>query len=409
MNAKQTFDWMLSEIEQHEQMMGETISLIASENVMSPNVERALTSDMGNRVAEGWIDGRYFPGIEYYDAIEKQAMKDLAKMFSADFVDPRPLSGTMANMIVYSAFTEPGDTIMTLSIPSGAHVSMAGSAPKKVFHLKVEHLEINQETFEIDIKRSIAKINNIKPKLLILGGSVLLFQQPIRQLSAVVHKYGGIVLFDASHVAGLIAGGVHKNPLLQGADIMTMTTCKTIPGPQHAFIFSKRPFSEPIKKTTFPAFVSGHHLHETVSAFLACEEFRIFGKAYIKQVVKNAQHLARCLSKHGFNILAEQAGFTETHMFLMDISDVMTATEAVKILASVHILTNKNLLPGDKLGSERGLRFGTQEITRRGAKEKDMEKIAELITDSLRRRVSTKATRSAVAQLRRSLSTLKYC
>lgn len=238
------FSNLLGLVKAHEAWMGETVNLIASENRVSPLIGEVLKSDFGNRVAEGWADERVFPGIKYYDEIEKYGMDLVCNVFRADFADIRPISGTMANMIVFSAFTKPGDIIVSTSISSGAHISMAGATPRKVFGLKVIDIPFDNENFNIDLKKSIEVIAAVKPTMLILGGSVLLFSQPVRELAEACKEVGTIVLFDASHVAGLIAANLFPNPLDDGADVMTMTTCKTIPGPQHAFIFSRNEFAE---------------------------------------------------------------------------------------------------------------------------------------------------------------------
>src|SRR3990167_9668421 len=339
---------LLKLVKNHDDWMDETVNLIASENRLSPLINNVMKSDLGNRVAEGWISERVFPGIQYYDQIEKYGMDLVCDIFKAEFADIRPISGSMANMIVFSAFTKPGDTIASISISSGAHISMAGYAPKNVFGLRVIELPFNNDNLAIDIDKSIEIIRREKPKILVLGGSVLLFSQPVKELSKVCKEIGAIVLFDAAHVAGLIATGDFPNPFDDVADIVTMTVCKTIPGPQHAFILSRADFSNKIKRTTFPGFLSGHHLHETVASVLVMEEFKKFGKDYSTQVIKNSRRLAQFLSEAGFNVLAKDNGYTETHMFLVDISSIMDASKAEKIMEDANIIVNKNLLPDDK-------------------------------------------------------------
>lgn len=407
---KDNFSKILDLIQQHDSWMEETINLIASENKMSPAITGSLKSDFGNRVAEGWLGERVFPGIKYYDEIEKYGMDLVKNIFRAEFADIRPISGTMANMIVFSAFTSPGDTVASLSISSGAHISMAGSTPKKVFHLNIAELPFDKENFNIDVAKSIELIKEVKPKILILGGSVLLFKQPLKELAAVCKEQNTLVLFDASHVAGLIASGDYPNPFDDGADIVTMTTCKTIPGPQHAFILSKKEFSDKIRKTTFPGFLSGHHLHETVASVLTIEEFKKFGKDYSVQTLKNTKVLAQALFDFGFHVLAKNKGFTETHMFLLDISSVMTASEAEKRLEEANIIVNKNMLPNDKsFINPTGLRFGAPEVTRIGMKEKDMLTIASFIHRLLIKNEEAKKIKGEVTDFRNKFKDIKYC
>ncbi|OJI08972.1 MAG: glycine hydroxymethyltransferase [Candidatus Vogelbacteria bacterium CG10_big_fil_rev_8_21_14_0_10_49_38] len=407
---KDNFFSLLKLVEKHEAWMDETINLIASENKLSPLVNDVLKSDFGNRVAEGWIGERVFPGIKYYDEIEEYGIDLVRKMFKADFVDIRPISGTMANMIIFSAFTRPGDTIASISISSGAHISMAGTGPKKVFGLNVLELPFDQKNFVIDLEGSIKIIRENKPKMLVLGGSVILFSQPVKELVKVCKETGTIVLFDASHVAGLIATGLFPNPFDDGADIITMTVCKTIPGPQHAFILSRDEFAEKIKRTTFPGFLSGHHLHETVASVLSIEELKIFGKDYLKKVLLNAKALAGYLSDYGFTVLAKNKGFTETHMFLIDISSILPANEAELLLEKANIIVNRNMLPRDSsFLRPSGLRIGTPEITRIGAKEKDMAIIASFFKRLLVDKEDPDSIKKEVTEFRKLFKDIHYC
>ncbi len=397
-------------VRKHDRWMDETINLIASENRLSPIVNEVLTSDLGNRVAEGWLGERVFPGIKYYDELEEYGMNLVKQTFRAEFVDIRPISGTMANMIVYSAFTEPGDTIASLSIASGAHISMAGSTPRKIFHLNLVEIPFNIENFNIDVAKSIELLQDKKPKILVLGGSVLLFPQPLKELVQVCKDLNILTLFDASHVAGLIASGHYPNPFDDGFDIMTMTTCKTIPGPQHAFVLSRSQFSEKLKRAAFPGFLSGHHLNETVASIFAMEEFKVFGTEYSDQILKNSKDLARNLSESGFDVVAKDKGFTETHMFLIDISTIMPAYDAEKILEQANIFVNKNLLPFDKSFTHpRGLRLGTPEITRLGMKEKDMATIAGFISRLLIKRENPEIIKNEVRIFREKFKKIHYC
>lgn len=408
--AKDNFFNLLGLVKKHEKWMGETINLIASENRLSPLVNETLKSDFGNRVAEGWIGERVFPGIKYYDQIERYGTELACKMFHADFADIRPISGTMANMIIFSAFTNHGDTVASISIPSGAHTSMAGTTPKKVFGLKVVELPFNKKNFTIDLEASAQVIRATKPKILILGGSVLLFSQPVKELAKVCKEIGTIVLFDASHIAGLVATGLFPNPLDDGAHIMTMTMCKTIPGPQHAFILSRAEFAEKIKRTTFPGFLSGHHLHETVASVLAVEELKKFGQKYIQQVLLNTKMLASYLSGYGFDVLAKDKGFTNTHMLLINISSILPAIEAESLLEKVNIIVNRNMLPeNSSFLHPDGLRLGAAEMTRLGAKEKDMATIALFFKKLFLLKSNPADIKKEVVEFRKSFNKIHYC
>ncbi len=274
----------------------------------------------------------------------------------------------------------------------------------------MHYLPFNNLNYKINLRDSIKLIHKIKPKLLVLGGSVLLFPQPVKKLSIEMKKIGGLVLFDASHVAGLIAGGVYPNPLDEGADIMTLTTCKTIPGPQHAFILAKDKFADIIKKTTFPSFLSGHHLHETVASIVVMEEFRKFGKTYVKQVVHNSKTLAHELDQLGFKIVAKNNDFTRTHMFLIDISSILSADKAEKILEQSNIIANRNILANDEsFLRPSGLRIGTSEITRLGMVDKDMKKVASFIYRALILKENPEKIKEEVKKYMKNFQKIRYC
>lgn len=411
MNPKQNnFFRLLDLVKRHDDWMDDTINLIASENRLSPLVSKTLQSDFGNRVAEGWLGERVFPGIRYYDEIEEYGMELVRDMFHADFADIRPISGTMANMIVYGGLTKPGDTLASISISSGAHISMAGAVPRKVFGLNVIELPFDGNNYVIDLDAAIKVIKETKPRIIVLGGSVVLFPQPVTELAQICKELGAVVLFDAAHVAGLIAAGLFPNPLDQGADIMTMTVCKTIPGPQHAFILSHQEYAETIKKTTFPRFLSGHHLHETVASVLTMEELKVFGKDYSKQVIQNAKVLATHLARCGFNVQASDKGFTETHMLLVNTSSILPASKAEHILEKANIIVNRNMLPADtSFLNPSGLRIGTPEVTRLGMKEGDMLTIANFFKRILIDKEDPTQIKKEVTTFRNEFQNICYC
>ena len=372
-------DFFVNNIRSHENYMNSTINLIASENKLSYLIREALMSDYGNRVAEGWTGQRLFPGLRYYNEIEEKGIQLIKEMFNADFVDVRPISGTMANMVIYTAFTEPGDTIMAPAIKDGGHISMSGSTPKKVFKLNVIPIPMIEKHINIiDKEKTIQLIKEHKPKLLILGGSVILKKLDIDEICNVAHENSTIVQFDASHISGLIVGGEYTNPFDSGVDIITTSTCKTIPGPQHGLILSKEKFAQKIINSTFPALHSGHHLHHTIATFVTMYEMKIFGKRYTRQICKNINELGNCLKKYGFNIYEYSEGkFTDTHMLMILIDNAEFQTS---LLERAGIIVNSNMVPWDKSHKQTtAIRIGTPEVTRIGMKEKDMKTIANFI------------------------------
>ncbi|MBB1138422.1 serine hydroxymethyltransferase [Myroides sp. WP-1] len=394
----------------HEKWMCKTINLIASENLLSPFAKKCLTSDLGNRVAEGWIGERIFPGIKYYDEIEQIGIDVVKEMFRCDFVDLRPISGTHANMIVYTAFTKPNDKVLSFSIKNGGHISMSGGTPKNMFKLQVLKIPTCNDGFTIDVPSTLELLLQEKPKLLILGGSVLLFKQEIKAIVQLCKSLEIITVFDASHVAGLIATGDYENPMDVGVDIMTFSTCKTIPGPQHAVIIANGKYGDIIKKTTFPSTVSGHHLHETVSAIVTLLELKAFGKLYIQNVIQNSRTLARSLSELDLNILFKDREFTETHMLLMKNESKYETASLEKRFENANIIFNRNILPGDlNFKNPSGFRIGTPEITRIGMTTADMPLIAQFIADVYFDRKKIEKIKEEVISFREDFQIVKYC
>lgn len=406
------FKRILELVEQHDKFFSQSLNLIASENVPSPAVMKALVSDLNNRVAEGWIGERVYAGMHFYDEIEAIGIEVARNLFGFPHVDLRPISGTSANMAVYSAITKPGDTIMTTRISDGAHISMAGKTPKDIFGLQHVPLPFDPEGMNIDLDKTIKLIHEIKPRLIILGGSVILFPQPVKEIVVAAHKMGSIVLYDASHVAGLIAGNKFQTPFEDGVDIVTLTPCKTIPGPQGGIILSKDEFANKLKKGVFPTTTSGHHLHETVGAIIALVELQQYGESYASQVINNAKVLAQCLDQKGLKIVAKSNGFTESHMLVIDCEELGGGKNAEDKLTKANIIVNRNLLPRDNgnFKNPSGVRIGTPEVTHFGMKEREMKIIAKLVAQVLlEKEVDYEQIKKQILFLREKFNKIMYC
>lgn len=398
-------------IDEHNKLFSSTINLVASENVFSQGIIRALSSDLNNRVAEGWIGERVYPGMQAYDSIEKLGIEVVRELFGYDHVDLRPISGTMANMAVYTALTEPGDTIMSLKIENGAHISMSGKIIRDVFKLNFIPIPIDVNNMSIDTIKTFDLIKNKKPKLIVLGGSVILFPQPIKEISEVAHSVGSIVLYDASHVAGLIAGGMFQNPSLEGADIVTFTTCKTIPGPQSAVILSRQEYAERLKGAVFPVLTSGHHLHETVGAILALIELKAFGQDYARKTIINAQTLGKELHNRDFKVLCKNSGFTASHTILLDCTELGGGSLVESKLESVNIIVNRNVLPlrGENFRNPSGIRIGTPEVSHLGMDKSDMVVIANFFERVLKGNEPIDKLKGEISYFRKQFQEVKYC
>jgi glycine hydroxymethyltransferase len=393
MSAKAFYDKVLKLMKEHHDWFNKSIPLIASENIPSPAVREAIMSDFGNRYAEGWPGDRVYAGCIYIDQVEI-ICNDLAKkVFRAEFADCRATSGVVANLAIYSAFSNPGDYMMAASIPSGGHISHGkkehfGTAGL-VHGLNIEHYPFSNEEMTIDVDATKRKIEGMihdgkVPKIGMFGGSLFLFPHPVKELSDFMHDHGMYVNYDGAHVAGLIAGGQFQDPLKDGADSMTMSSHKTLWGPQGGIIVSAEKYADMIKKAIFPGNTSSHHLHHVAGKAIALAESLEFGKDYAKQVIKNARALAEALVGYGFGVLGEKRGYTASHQIAIDISKFGDGGSIEKSLEKANIILNRQLLPGDiKAGRHymhpSGIRIGVPETTRLGMKESEMKEIANFI------------------------------
>lgn len=377
-------------IREHHDWFKRSIPLIASENVPSPAVREAIVSDFGNRYAEGWPGERVYAGCLYIDQVELICMDLARQVYDAEFADVRPVSGVNANLAIYAAFTEPHDTMLALAIPSGGHISHgkkenSGTAGL-VRGLNIETFAFNKDEMNIDVDESKKKIETLKkdgkkPKMAMFGGSLFLFPHPVKELASYLHDNDIFICYDAAHVSGLIAGKQFQDPLREGADVMTMSTHKTLFGPQGGMILAFEKFAEPIKKAVFPGNTSSHHLQNVAGKAIALAEMLQFGKEYAQQVIKNAKTLAQALHDYGFDILAEKNGFTKSHQIAVDVSKYGDGGTIEKDLEKAGVICNRQLLPGDiKAGRHYmhpgGIRLGTSETTRLGMKESHMKEVA---------------------------------
>ncbi|MCK5612508.1 serine hydroxymethyltransferase [Candidatus Pacearchaeota archaeon] len=384
-------------LEKHHDYWRNAIPLIASENVTSPAVREAAISDLVHRYAEGWIGERVYPGNQYFDEIEELCLKLLKEIFDAPFIDARPISGVVANLTVYTAFTQANDKMMAISIPVGGHISSGplkaktgafiGGTAGAVARLDVDYIPFDRYGLNIDIDAAIKAIREKKPKLVQLGASVFLFPHPVKELAPIVQEVGAHLNYDAAHVAGLIAGKQFQDPLREGTDTMSMSTHKTFPGPQKGIVIASREeLMDKIKAAAFPGTTSNHHLMHVAGLAVAAAEFKKFGEAYVKQVIKNAKVLGQALYERGFQVVCPDKGFTESHTLLVDISNFQNTiglgADVEQRLEQAHIVANRNLLPWDILEKRNylnpgGIRIGTQEVTRLGMKEADVVTIAD--------------------------------
>ena len=420
---KDAYDEVFENLQKHNKWFENSIPLIASENVPSPAVREAIISDFGNRYAEGWPGERVYAGCTYIDEVEVQCM-DLAKrLFKAEFADVRPISGVVANLAIYSAFSNPGDVMIAPSIPAGGHISHgkkehSGTAGL-VHGLEIEFFAFDPEEMNIDVEKTKAKIQELDkqgklPKIAMFGGSVFLFPHPVKELADFLKGYNIHINYDAAHVAGLIAGGQFQDPLREGVDTMTMSTHKTLFGPQGGLVLAFEKDADAIKKATFPGLTSSHHIHHMAGKAVTFAEALEFGKEYASQTIKNAKSLAAELANLGFKVLGEKMGYTESHQTVVNVLDYGDGGKIEADLEKANIIVNRQLIPGDLKAkrnymSPGGIRLGTSEITRLGMKESEMQQIASLIKQVIIDKKDPKEITSQVIDFRKNYQKTEYC
>jgi glycine hydroxymethyltransferase len=422
MNAKESYYKVFDLIEKHHKWFKSSIPLIASENIPSPAVREAIVSDFGNRYAEGWPGERVYAGCIYIDEVEIICNELAKKVFKSEFADCRATSGVVANLAIYSAFSNPGDYMLAASIPNGGHISHgkkehSGTAGL-VHGLNIEHYPFSKEDMTIDVDATKKKItemiaNGKKPAIAMFGGSLFLFPHPVKELASFMQDNNIYVNYDGAHVAGLIAGGEFQDPIREGSDSMTMSSHKTLWGPQGGIIVSLEKYADSIKKAIFPGNTSSHHLHHVAGKAIALAESLEFGKQYAKQVIRNAKTLAESLANFGFTVLGEKRGYTESHQLAVDVSKFGDGGTIEKELEKANIILNRQLLPGDiKSGKHymhpSGIRIGVPEVTRLGMRESQMKEIASFIKQIVIDKSDAAKVASNVSEFREQFQKIQY-
>lgn len=361
----------------------ENIELIASENYVSPAVLAAMGSVLTNKYAEGYPDHRYYGGCQYVDIVENLARDRAKKLFGAEHANVQPHSGAQANLAAYAALLQPGDTVMGMSLAEGGHLTHGSpvNASGKLYRF-VSYGVGTDGTIDYDQLRKTAKECN--PKLIVAGASA--YPRAIRfdLISEIAKEVGAYFMVDMAHIAGLVAAGLHQNPVPY-ADIVTTTTHKTLRGPRGGMILCKEEFAKAIDKAIFPGNQGGPLMH-IIAAKAVCfgEALKPEFKEYQKKIVENASKLASVLLTNGLNLVS---GGTDNHLMLLDLRGTgVTGKELEHRLDEVHITLNKNAVPGDpeKPTVTSGVRIGTPAVTTRGFGKEQMVQIGNYITDAVR-------------------------
>jgi glycine hydroxymethyltransferase len=385
---------ILSLVEKHEEWRGRRcINLIPSENVMSSDVRRLLSSEMAHRYT---APDRFYMGTRFVDNVEKLG-EDIAKrIFKAETADLRPLSGHIADWIFLANFTSRGDLLMCVSAEDGGYPGLWNRGLPKYLGLELAAFPFSKEKMKIRIEEAKMAIIKAKPRVIIFGASLFLFPHPVRELAEVAKEVGAHVGFDGSHVMGLIAGGGFQSPLQEGASTLFGSTHKTFFGPQGGIILANKEYGETLKKKVHPAFVDNAHWNRIAALTLALAEMEEFGKMYAKQVIQNAQTLAKTLYDFGFPVVGSGLGYTMSHQVLLNYGGYKQGREIAELLERANIIVDC------------GVRLGTCEATRRGMREAEIEQVAVLIKQVVMDRKPPGKIKKDVEKLAREFHRIEY-
>ena len=387
--------------EQRRQVTG--LQLIASENFTSPAVMRAVGSVLTNKYSEGYPGKRYYGGNEVIDSIEALAIERVKELFGADHANVQPHSGANANMCVYQALLSPGDTVLGLGLDHGGHLTHGSPVNVSgIFYRFVNYGVGDEERIDMDQVRDLALEH--RPRMIVAGTTSYPRRIDPEPFKAIADEVGALLLFDIAHLAGLVAGGAHPNPVPY-ADVVTFTTHKTLRGPRGGCILSKAEHAAAVDKAVFPGWQGGPLEHVIAGKAVAFREaMSDHFRDYAHRIVANASALAAALAENGFRMVS---GGTDTHMIVVDLRTFdadLTGKEAQAVLDSAGITLNKNTVPDDPRSPfvTSGVRIGTPSVTTQGMTPAEMPEIASLITRALRDRGSAdaiSAVRSEVADL----------
>ena len=394
-------------LKKHDDYRRGCLNLIASENYASETVRSYLSGDFSNRYgcySTHDPEDREYTGNKYIHEFEMATHDLMREIFKGKYVDLRPIGGHLAGMSVVLGLLKPGDLVIEVSLKDWGHGLVGPMCEVRQFDetINVEYMKFDDNR-AVDTSHLIKMVRDLKPKLVILGGSGTLFPEPVKELAELRGEQDFYIAYDASHVTGLIASEHFPNPLDEGADIMFGSTHKSFPGPQGGFVVSNdKELMEKVGNTLAPSLVTSHHLNRLPALAASILEMKEYGEIYGGQVIKNSKALARELHRLGFNVLGEKRDFTESHLLLVNL-------QGTDFKAPAKYLEKFNILCSDDFsGSVPEIRIGTPEITRMGMTEKDMPKIAEFFKRILIDREDSAEIREEISHFTKGYSEIKY-
>src|SRR5680860_640317 len=401
-SARAALNRILRSVERQEAYRNECVGLVPTENLLSPAARRVLASDLSHRYLFQNPQWRYVGG-KYLAEVEASALELARELFGASHANVRPLSGENCTNIVIHSVVKPGGVFYHLAMEDGGHFAARSVAARITDRLRLLPYDFANAT--LDVAACARAFALERPDVIYIDASMILFPHPIRELRRLVGP-DTIIVYDASQVLGLIAGGQFQNPLAEGADILSGSTHKSLPGPQKGIILTNRAdLMARVEATIFPGHVSNFHLHHVAALAMTLAETRVFGESYARLMVANARALGQELRRLG---LAVQGGerISDSHQVWLDVTEVATPDEAVEALHAVNLIANVNLIPSLRA---KGLRLGTPEATRLGMREPEMRQLAQLMHAALTHSRPATEIRQQVVELARRHDTLRFC
>ncbi len=375
------------------------IELIASENIVSEAVMEAMGTVLTNKYAEGYPGKRYYGGCERVDIVEDIARDRAKELFGAEHVNVQPHSGAQANMAVYLAALKPGDTVLGMNLAHGGHLTHGSPVNASGLLYNFVAYGVQEDTFLIDYDEVRKAAFKHRPRMIVAGASAYPRIIDFEKLAAIANDVGALFMVDMAHIAGLVATGLHPDPIPY-ADVVTTTTHKTLRGPRGAMILCKKELAKKIDKAVFPGMQGGPLEHIIAAKAVAfAEALQPEFKTYQEQVIKNAKALENKFREADIRMIS---GGTDNHLLMIDVTSVgLTGQEAETLLDQVHIFTNKNMIPFDKRKplDPSGIRLGTAALTTRGLKEVDIDTIADIMIDTLKSKEATEDNKQKITNL----------
>jgi glycine hydroxymethyltransferase len=386
------------------------INLNPATNVMNPRAEAALAAGLGSRPSLGYPGDKYEMGLEAIEQLEVIAAELACEVFGARFAEIRVASGAMANLYAFMATCRPGDRIIVPPVTIGGHVTHQGPGAAGLLGLDIHFAPVDAQSYTIDVAALREQARALRPRLITVGGSLNLFEHPVREVRAIADEVGARVLFDAAHLCGMIAGKAWRQPLAEGAHLMTMSTYKSLGGPPSGLVLTDdAELAERLDRIAFPGLTANFDAGKAVALAITLLDWKACGKAYAARMAETAQALARSLADRGLPVFARDRRITRSHQFALEAASYGGGQAAAKRLRRANILSCGIGLPLPEVaGDVNGLRLGTPEAARWGMTAADMETVAEFIARALRSDGEPEALAEEVTAFRRRFKTIHY-